>query len=747
MKKFPFYKQLDAMDCGPTCLRMVSHFYGKIYSQDFLREKTSINKNGASLSGIAEAAELIGLQSLSLTATFETLANDVPFPCIVYWKQRHFLVVISITRKTNVFNPNKNTWKVKVADPAHGVLEYGLDDFLKGWINKKRFDMATDEGIVLALEPTPEFYELDLTTNKNKNKVRISRIIGYFKPYKKIILQLFIGLLVSSFIQLSFPFLMQSIIDVGVNYKNIQFVYILLAAQLMLFLSETTVQLFRGWLLLHMTSRIKIKLLTNFLAKLMSLPIHFFDSKNIGDLMQRIQDNSRLENFLSNSTLNTFFSFFTLAIFGVILMYFNWMVFAIFISFAILQIIWTLSFLKRRAEIDYKRFDQAAGNQSSTLQLIYGMQEIRINGSEKRRRWEWEAVQTQLFKISIKGLALAQTQNTGGAFFNEFKNILITFYAAKSVIDGNMTLGTMLSIQYIIGQLNLPISNFISFVQAAQDAKMSLNRLNDIYEKENEDPVHEQFFKELPLNRSIFIKNLSFKYGSRGSDYALKKINLSIPEGKITAIVGESGSGKTTLIKLLLKFYEPTEGSITVGNTPLNQISSKFWRSECGCVMQEGYIFSDSILRNVTESDSDGVIDKERLLYSLNTANLIEWIDSLPSGYHTRIGASGLGISGGQQQRILIARAIYKNPEYLLLDEATSALDANNESGIMTKLEDFFSNRTVVIVAHRLSTVKNADHIIVINKGEVVEEGTHAHLIAKGGHYYSLIKNQLELGN
>jgi ATP-binding cassette, subfamily B, bacterial len=724
MTKFPFYRQLDVMDCGPTCLRMIAHYFGKIYSIDFLRDKTSINRNGVSLSGIAEGAEMIGLQSLSLAATFDMLAQEVPLPCIAHWKQRHFVIVREVKPKQSFWSKVRRQksadWEVHLADPAYGLIIYSKEEFMRGWIGKKNYNEESDEGIVLALEPSPQFYQLETTDEATSSKRKFSHLFAYFKPYKKIIGQLILGLFISSVIQLAFPFLMQSTIDFGVNFQNINFVYLILIAQLTLFVTDMGVQLLRGWLLMHMTSRIRIRLLTHFLAKLMTLSIGFFDTKNEGDIMQRINDNSRIENFLSNTTLNTLFSFFNLVIFGSILAYFNTKVFLIFFISAVIQIVWTLIFLKKRAEIDYKRFDQASYNQSSTTQIIRGMQEIRLSGSEKRRRWEWESVQIRLFRISMKGLALAQTQNTGGDFLNVLKNILISFFTAKSVIDGQMTIGTMLSIQYIIGQLNLPISNFISFVQIAQDAKISLDRLNEIYDKEDEEPLHQSFIKELPQDKSIYIRNLSFRYGSRDSALVLKNLDLDIQAGKTTAIVGASGSGKTTLIKLLLKFNNPTEGGIQIGKTPLDSISPRFWRSECGCVMQEGYIFADSILRNITESDSEGMLDKNRLLYASNVAHLSEWVESVPTGYNTRIGSSGMGISGGQRQRILIARAVYKNPEYILLDEATSSLDANNEKGIMEKLETFFKGRTVIVVAHRLSTVKNADHIVVLDKGQIV---------------------------
>jgi ATP-binding cassette subfamily B protein len=737
------------MDCGPTCLRMIAQYHGKLYPQEFLREKTSITRSGVSFSGIAEAAEMIGMQSLALAVPFEKLAREVPMPCIAYWRQRHFIVIRDIKPRKTLWNQLTGTssteWEVQIADPAHGLISYTKDYFMQGWVNKKQVGGEHNEGLVMILEPTPEFYAQE-DPDRTSTKRSFGFLWAYFSPYKKLITQLFIGLIVGSLIQFIFPFLMQSIVDYGVNYQNINFIYLILLAQLVLFLSSNAVQLVRGWLLLHITSRISIRLLSNFLAKLMNLSLGFFDTKNTGDILQRIQDNRRIETFLSSTTLNTLFSFFNLFIFGVVLAYYNLNVFLIFVIASTVQIIWTLLFLKKRAEIDYKRFDQASGNQSSTMQLIQGMQEIKLNNSDKRRRWEWEAIQVRLFRISIKGLILAQTQNTGGSFINELKNILITFLTASAVISGQMTLGIMLAIQYIIGQLNLPVSNFISFVQAAQDAKISLDRLNEIYEKEDEENKSDNFLRELPADKSIYIRNLNFRYGSRDSPLVLDNLNFTIPAGKVTAIVGASGSGKTTLIKLLLQFYKPSSGSITLGRTSLHNISPRFWRSVCGSVMQDGYIFADSIIRNITESDAEGRIDKQKAIYASNVAHLDEFIESLPMGYNTRIGASGMGISGGQRQRVLIARAVYKSPEYIFLDEATSALDANNERGIMEKMESFYKNRTVLVVAHRLSTVSKADNIIVLNKGRIVEQGTHQELVSLKGAYYTLVRNQLELG-
>ncbi|SHG70420.1 peptidase domain-containing ABC transporter [Flagellimonas flava] len=730
-KKFPYFKQLDQMDCGPTCLRMITKFYGKEYAIDFLRQKSNITKTGVSLGGIAEAAEEIGFHTMAVSLDFETFEKEAPLPLIAHWRQRHFVVVYKIERN-----------KVYVADPAYGLIQYSKKDFLTGWIGENANE-KTSEGYLLLLEPTPTFYKSEAI---EKKEYGFRFLFWYFKPYKKYIVQLFIGLAVGSLLQLIFPFLTQAVVDYGISHQNINFIYLILIAQLTLFLSQTSVEIIRGWILLHLTSRININLIADFLTKLMRLPISFFDSKNTGDIIQRIYDHDRVQSFLSSTTLNTLFSAFNLVVFGIVLAYYNLVIFTIFMLGSLIYVGWTLIFLKKRAELDYKRFDQLADNQSSIYQLISGMQEIKLNGSERRRRWEWEAIQVRLFKVSIKSLSLSQTQNVGGQFFNELKNIFITFIAAKSVIEGNLTLGMMLSVQYIIGQLNLPINNFITFLQTGQDAKISLERLAEIHAKKDEEEANDNLISEFPKNKVIEIKNLSFRYGGQTSPWVLKDINLKIPEGKVTAIVGASGSGKTTLIKLLLKFYNPTTGTISVGNTKLKNIHARFWRSNCGTVMQDGFIFNDTIARNITESLSEGIIDRKKLSHAAHVANIEEFIETLPLGYQSKIGSSGANISGGQRQRILIARSVYKDPAYIFFDEATSALDANNEKIIMKRLQDFYKGKTVLVVAHRLSTVKSADQIIVLDGGMVIEQGNHDELTSKKGMYYTLVKNQLELG-
>ncbi len=725
---------MDQVDCGPTCLRMIAKHYGKSLEISYLRQNSSLSGSGSTIGGLADAAEKIGFRTLAINSQFQDLVKSIPLPCIAHWRQRHYVVVFEVS----------DEW-IKVADPAYGIIKYKPKEFCKGWIPKKNIS-DEDEGILLLFEPTPLFYDQE-GKNPIDRKSPFKFLLNYFRPFRAFFMQLFLGLLVGSFVQLALPFLTQQIVDVGINTKNLNFIYLILAAQLMLFISQTGISVIRSWILLNITSRINLRMLSDFLIKLMNLPISFFDSKSQGDLLQRIQDHNRIQSFLSATSLDVLFSIIPLIAFGAILFYFNSTLFIIFLLGSVLYILWVLVFMKQRAEIDYKHFDQAGENQSSTIQLINGMQEIKLNGSEKRRRWEWEAIQARLFKLSMKSLALSQSQNEGGQFINEIKNILISFVAAQNVINGQITFGGMLAIQYIIGQMNLPINNFIIFIRSYQDAQLSIGRLAEIHNKPNEELIDSQLVNVLPRNESIKIDNISFRYGSSSSALVLKNISFTIPEGKVTAIVGASGSGKTTLLKLLLKFYEPTQGQIILGNNTLKNYGYNFWRSQCSVVMQEGFLFSDSISRNISESDVNGQVDMKKVLEAVEVANIGQFIEDLPMGFNTRIGASGMGLSGGQKQRILIARAVYKNPKFLFFDEATSSLDANNEAIIMENLERFFKNRTVVVVAHRLSTVKNADQIIVFDKGEIVEIGTHAELILSQGYYFRLIKNQLELGN
>jgi len=728
MGRFPFVKQLDAMDCGPTSLCMIAKHYGKTYTQQTLRDRSFITREGVSMLGTSDAAESIGMRTMGVRLTFEKLAEEAVLPCIAHWKQNHFIVVYKIKNNT-----------IYVADPAHGLVKYTKEEFLAGWASTRKDD--EDQGLCLLMEPTPDFYK---AKDENLNKSSFKFLFSYLRPYKKFLVQLMLGMGLGSMLQLIFPFLTQAIVDFGINNQDIDFITLILVAQLALFVGRSSVDFIRSWILLHVSTRINISLISDFLIKLMKLPIGFFDTKMIGDIMQRIGDHRRIESFLTSSTLNILFSMFNLVIFGIVLAIYDMRIFLIFIIGSVLYVIWIYLFMKKRRELDFKRFAQLSDNQSNLFQIITGMQEIKLNNCEKQKRWEWERIQAKLFRVNIKSLSLSQYQQIGSVFINQTKNIFITFYAAKGVITGDMTLGMMLAVQYIIGQLNSPIEQLISFMHTTQDAKISLERLGEIHEKKDEEDPDEEKVAILPTTRNINVSDVSFQYEGPHSEFVLKDVYLQIPERKVTAIVGVSGSGKTTLVKLLLGFYPPTKGEIKIGDINISNISNRLWRQKVGAVMQDGYIFSDTIAKNIAVRDE--VIDKEQLLNSARIANIQEFVDSLPLGYNTKIGQEGHGLSQGQKQRILIARAAYTNPDYLFFDEATNALDANNERTIMENLEIFFKGRTVVVVAHRLSTVKNADQIVVLEKGKIVEKGTHRELTKLRGAYYNLVKNQLELG-
>ena len=717
------------MDCGPTCLRMVAKHYGRNYTLETLRKKSGINREGVSLLGISEAAEDIGFRTVGAKLTWNQLRKEVNLPCIIYWSQEHFVVVYKIKKN-----------KIYLADPAKGKLTYNKSEFLQQWLNAKENGQST--GIALLMHTTPEFYDLE---GEKENGLNFGRLLRYVLPYKNLMFQLALGLGVGSILQLIVPFLTQSVVDIGIQNRDLNFIYLILIAQVMLFIGRTVVEFIRSWILLHMSTRINISILSDFLIKLMKLPMSFFDARMTGDIMQRMEDHARIQDFLTSKTLSTLFSFVTLFVFAVVLAYYHMMIFTVFLVCSVLYVIWVMLFLKKRAELDHRRFGISSGDQSKVIQLVQGMQEIKLNNCEKQKRWEWERLQARLFKYRVSNLSLNQYQQAGAFFINEGKNIGITFISAVAVVNGQLTLGAMMAIQYIIGQLNGPIEQLISFVRSAQDAHLSLERLNEIHKQEDEEPDEKTFIYKLPKKRDIGIKNLSFSYPGAGDEQVLDSISMDIPEGKTTAIVGMSGSGKTTLLKLLLKFYKLDNGNIHLGNTNLANISHRTWRKHCGVVMQEGFIFSDSITENIAVGEEHP--DMQKLQQAVQVANIKPFIESLPLGFNTKIGSEGNSISAGQKQRILIARAVYKDPEFIFFDEATNALDANNERAIMENLEDFFQNRTVIVVAHRLSTVKNADNIVVLREGEIIEQGTHHELTEAEGAYFQLVKNQLELGN
>ncbi|MCA6494489.1 MAG: peptidase domain-containing ABC transporter [Chitinophagaceae bacterium] len=727
-KNIKFIKQSSLSDCGPTCLAMITKFYGSDIPLNNIRTASKLGMEGVSLLGLATASEQLDLKTLSVEIPFEKLIKEAPLPCIIHWNQNHFVVV----------TPNSTIKKVEVADPAHGIIKYTREEFCNHWLQ------TTDDvpGIALLLEPTPEFYQ---RKSEKVPGVSWGFLLRYVKQYKRYFFQLVIGLLIASALQLVFPFLTQSIVDVGINTRNLQYIYIILFAQLFLFTGRIVTEFIRSHLLLHIGTRINISILSDFWIKLMQLPLSYFDTKKTGDTLQRIEDNNRIQQFLTTGSLSVLFSLINLLVFSIVLLLYNLPVFFVFLTGSLLYFLWIRLFLQYRRKLDVERFGLAGKENTATMQLVQGMQEIRLNNCEKPKRWEWERLQAALFRISFKGLQISQYQQAGAFFINEGKNIIITFFVAKAVIDGQLTLGAMLAIQYIIGQLSSPVEQLIGFMQQAQDAKLSLERLNEIHALNNEETPEQNLQHQLPVHKSIQLNNLSFTYTGAGNEPVLRDINLYIPEKKVTAIVGMSGSGKTTLIKLLLKFYEEYLGDIEVGGTNIKYISHSFWRSNCSSVMQDGFIFNDTIANNIA---LDGLqINRQQLVHACKVANILTFIESLPLGFNTKIGMEGTGISQGQRQRILIARAVYKNPQYIFFDEATNALDANNEIVILKNLNSFFKNKTVVVIAHRLSTVKNADKIVVLHNGKIVEEGTHTELTLQKGYYFELVKNQLELGN
>ncbi len=728
LKNFPFYKQHDSMDCGATCLRMVARFYGRYYSLEYLREITFIGKDGVALIDISDAAEKIGMNTLAAKVSWDRLQDGLPVPMIAHWRQQHFIVVYEVTPKY-----------VRVADPAAGRVKLTKEEFMDGWAS----DVIEGEkqGIVLLMETTPEFFERE---GDKVDKSGFRFLFTYLTRYRSLLVQLVLGLLLTSILQLVFPFLTQTIVDVGINNRDVDLIKLVLLGQVVLFLSYTSVEFIRGWIMLHIGTRVNISLVSDFLIKLMKLPPRFFDTKLTGDLLQRINDNHRVEQFLTSSVLSTSFSLINFVIFGFILFFYNQTIFSVYIAFTVFYILWIVLFLRKRKELDYKRFDQMSENQSNLIQLISGMNEIKLHNAEKQKRWQWERIQAKLYRVSIRYLALEQWQRAGASFFNEIKNMLITFIAAKAVTEGQLSIGSMMAVQYIIGQLNSPLEHLVQFIQMAQDAKISLERLNEIHSKEDEDGKEERL-NILPENGDLYLENVLFQYGSVHTPMILKNISLKIPRGQTLAVVGASGSGKTTILKLLLNFYQPTGGFVKLADVSLNNIQHKIWREKCGVVMQDGFIFNETIAKNIALGDE--TIDKKKLLQAVKVANIQSHIESLPLGYNTKIGDDGVGLSQGQKQRLLIARAVYKDPEYIFFDEATNALDAYNELIIMDNLKEFFQGRTVVIVAHRLSTVRHADNIIVLEKGEIIEQGNHQQLTSQRGAYFNLVKNQLELGS
>lgn len=727
LKRFPNYKQLDQMDCGATCLRIIFKYYGRTVSINKIRKLCQTTRNGVNLLGISEAAEKLGFRTYGVRLSLESL-QKAELPCILHWNQNHFVVLYKIRRG-----------KYYISDPSLGLVILDEKEFLKNWLSTK--ELST--GLSLLINPGPEFNQSD--DEEIKKSLNWKKIFSYFYKFRKLFVQLIAGMLLGTVLSLITPFLTQSVVDIGISTKNISFINLILIAQLMLFIGSIAVAFIRSWIMLHISTRVNISLLTDLLIKMMKLPMSFFDLKTHGDIMQRMSDQQRIESFLTGSTLNTLFSIVNMVIFGTLLIIYDQTIFWVFFISTVLYTVWILIFMKYRRELDQKRFKISSENQTYMVEMIQSIKDIKLNNAQRQKRWGWEALQAKLFKFRVESLALSQYQSVGSLAINQAKNIIISYISAKAVIDGEITLGGMMAIQYIVGMVSNPVESILGFMQSYQDAKISLERLNEIYDTEEEEDVHKDYLAQLPDSKTIEFRNVTFRYFGAGNEPIFNKINLSFPEGRTTAIVGTSGSGKTTVLKLLLRYYEPEAGEILVGGKRLDHIDFGIWRDACGAVLQDNFVYADTIENNI--SITEEFSNNELLENAIHISNLEEYIAAEPFGISTKIGTAGKGISQGQRQRLMIARAVYKNPSYLFLDEATNSLDANNERQIVERLNHFFNERTVIVIAHRLSTVKNADNIIVLEKGNVVEQGTHGQLTALRGHYYELVKNQLELGN
>ena len=726
-----YVHQQDTMQCGVACLAMVASCFGKKYSLPFLSEYCTPTAEGVSLLGIADGARAIGIVSKSYKLGTEALAQ-IPLPAILHWNQNHFVVLHRISRRGRRFH---------IADPGKGMRVCPREEFLEAWASGTKD--GEPFGIAMLCTPGEDFGKV---TDPSVGKGRSLRFLsGYFRRYSRFFVQILLGLLLACLLQLAMPLLTQALVDKGIHRQDIGFVWLVMLGELMIVLGRTVTDFIRRWLLLHVSMRINISLVSDFIVRLLALPMPFFETKHTGDILQRMSDHSRIQTFLTTQVLDLLFTLTSLLVFGAVLCLYSPVVFGVFMLGSVVYAAWIGTFLHRRKVIDYELFEQQSRERNLTYQLVSSMQEVKLQGCGRRRREEWEDMQADLFGVQMKSLRMQQSQEAGSVFINEIKNILVTVLTATAVIHGQLTLGAMLAIQYILGQLNAPVSQLMGFVYSLQDVRISLERINQVHCSRGEADKELNLRETADGDQGIELRDVEFRYDRHARKNTIDGVSLTIPRGKTTAIVGASGSGKTTLVKLMLGYYAPDSGSVRAAGRELRDYDPEWWRSRCGAVMQEGVIFSDSIERNIAVTD--GVVDRERLLTAARLANIGEFVESLPLGYRTRIGRDGTGLSQGQKQRILIARAIYRDPGFIFLDEATNSLDAGNEREIAERLEDFFRGRTVVVIAHRLSTVRNADNIVVLDKGRIAEQGTHEELTARRGMYYTLIRNQLELGN
>jgi len=723
------------MSNASDCLSLIVAHYCKQPYMGRLFAADELQSPATDLLSISRVAERAGFRTKQAALTCAQLSGEITLPCIIYLPHsKRFGVVHSA--KSGIGRS-----KIKISIPPDpGAVSINKDLFGKSWINDKN-ERGMLTGSALIIEPTFRFYAL---MAGEKPKLSWKMVFAYFKNSHWQLISIIAAFLIASLVQLIFPFLLQSIVDVGIGTKDIHYITVILFAQLMLVFSRISVDFVRARLLWHISNLINLSILSDFWIKLFRLPMSFFDQQPTGNIMQRINDNRQIQTFLTGSAVNTFFSLLNFIVFAVVLMMLKGSLFGIFAAGVFIYFLWIRFFLKYRRKLNNQIFKTAARENNATLEIVQGMQEIKLQNIEQSKRWEWEKIQIALFRLNIKNLTLGQIQQSGAILINQSKDIFLTFAVAKLVISGDLTFGSMLAVQYIIGQLTGPIELFIGFLQAAQDAKISMERLNEIHLMDDEEKDDQAYKSNAITTGSIKIRHLSFGYPGTTAA-VINGIDLDIPEGKTTAIVGVSGSGKTTLLRLLLKFYESYEGTINIGEEPLGTVNPSAWRKQCGAVLQDGFIFNDTIANNIALGCN--IIDQGRLQAACNMANILSFVQSLPGGFDTMIGSLGVGISQGQKQRILIARVIYKNSPYIFFDESTNALDANNEKTIVENLQPFFVGKTVVVVAHRLSTVKNADKIVVLHNGRIIEQGSHHQLAGLKGRYFELVRNQLELGN
>ena len=723
LNRFPVEYQMDSQDCGPACLKIIAKHFGKFYSLQSLRDKCGITKEGVSLLDLSTGAESIGLRTLAIKCTIDDVVNSVPFPAIIFWKDSHFVVVYHANKKY-----------IWVSDPAKGRIKYTHEEFKKGWYQK-----GAKQGVWLAIEPTAEFNDSKAEREQRKNT--FSSILKYFTPYQRNFTLIFIIMLLVTALQGMLPFISKAVIDVGIKTSDVNFINMVLIGNISILLSVMIFNVIRDWILMHITARVNIALISDYLIKLMKLPVTFFENKLLGDILQRAQDHERIRSFIMNNSLSLIFSILTFVVFSIILLIYNAIIFYIFISGSFLYAGWVLLFLNIRKKMDWEYFELLSKNQSYWVETVSSIQDIKIYNYEKHRRWKWEEIQARLYHVNKRVLAITNAQNLGAQFIESIKNMGIVFFCATAVIKGEITFGVMISTQFIIGMLNGPLVQFINFIVSAQYAKISFLRINEIKQLEDEEELLSVGSTTiLPENKSLILDNVNFQY-TVNSPLVLHNIYLHIPENKVTAIVGGSGCGKSTLLKLLVRLYKPSYGDIKMDKMNVNAINLRQWRSMCGVVMQDGKIFSDTILNNIVLDDEH--IDYEQLRKVCRIAQIEDEINAMPKGFETNIGENGRGLSGGQKQRLLIARALYRNPQYLFLDEATNALDTINEKKIVEALNNAFLQRTVIVVAHRLSTIRNADQIVVLDKGYIVEVGNHDSLMERKGHYFQMIASQM----